>query len=98
MVMQVVAILGRLVNKGIDMNKTLTNRVIKALLESSKTLEVIRDNQSKAGLKSANVTAVKKVQLDSLIKDVQATIKDEPVKQKRPVTKKKQTSKKPKEA
>lgn len=65
------------------MNKTLKNKVVKYLQNASKTYEAIANNQRKAGnTKDATVTMVRKVQNDSLIAEVQATIEESPRKPK----------------
>lgn len=72
------------------MNKTLKGRVIRHLQDASKTYAAIADKQKKAGLdKSANVTLVRKIQIDSVIADVEATIDQSPKPQpkKKPVKK-----------
>lgn len=65
------------------MNKTLKNKVIRYLQDASKTFAAIADKQRKAGhTKDATVTTVRKVQYDSLIAEVQATIEESPRKPK----------------
>lgn len=71
------------------MNKALKNKVIKYLQNASKTYEAIASKQREAGLsKAASVTTVRKVQIDSLIAEVQATIEESPRKPKAKVKKK----------
>lgn len=76
------------------MNKTLKNRILKQLRDAAKTYEVIANKQKQAGMdKNANVTMVRKMQIDSVISDVEATIEQSP---KRPSAKK--NTRKPKAA
>lgn len=65
------------------MNKALKNKVVRYLQDASKTYEAIADKQREAGLsKAASVTTVRKVQVDSLIAEVKATIEESPRKAK----------------
>ena len=69
--------------KDLGMNKALKNKVVRYLQDASKTYEAIADKQREAGLsKAASVTTVRKVQVDSLIAEVKATIEESPHKPK----------------
>lgn len=80
------------------MNNQLKKTVLKALLDSQKTYEKIRDLQKKNGYaEQANVTDVTVIHLKGIISKVEATIQESPLKKptkaKSPNAKKKESKK-----